>query len=545
MDEKEIEGDISFSDVDQAEERLKGTVKIGGEMADMLRQSTERPTKVALQRTSGQPTDDQVLWTAIRNRTQAIGFNRYRTFIDRVLCHGDDEDRDQTSYGSPSIGKNRKNLQGRFTIHGVDAYNLLKQATEAFLIFECGVVIKDDIDLFDELAESRRLGQSVNLEELETRLSEYLGGGKLPYLDRIVKQIVGLNESRQEEAMPYCESILQYRLTCPSLLELIWSYWQEQGMLVQTINALTLRFQNRRSSERDPLINLELDPLRPLNNLLWGFVQDEFNRLSVQRRAYEYDHHYGLTLQGKAIRDFRPVDSRSKFLEAFHNLLYRAAMFYRDDDDTTIVADAFALLNALREVHLILAEGAHNQFGDLPWTARREMLIIQWLLARPEMREFLRGRHMVPYQEPWMGAVDDMRRLQGWGDVTITHFHELAKYGEQILLSIRYGDWIDINDQEHARNWARYWRPEIQRYIHAYMATTGVDLSTEVTDNRQTTERYLQPSLHLQRKLAAQHKQNTLLSDITTTSVTSSEVLDYAELPYRSGRRLLRHDMEE
>jgi hypothetical protein len=61
-------------------------------------------------------------------------------------------------------------------------------------------------------------------------------------------------------------------------------------------------------------------------------------------------------------------------------------------------------------------------------------------------------------------AVDDMKRLQGWSDVMITHFHELAIYGEQILLSIRYGDWIDINDQELARNWARYWRPEIQRY---------------------------------------------------------------------------------
>jgi hypothetical protein len=43
-------------------------------------------------------------------------------------------------------------------------------------------------------------------------------------------------------------------------------------------------------------------------------------------------------------------------------------------------------------------------------------------------------------------AVDDMKRLQGWSDVMITHFHELAIYGEQILLSIRYGDWIDIND---------------------------------------------------------------------------------------------------
>jgi len=170
---------------------------------------------------------------------------------------------------------------------------------------------------------------------------------------------------------------------------------------------------------------------------------------------------------------------------------------------------------------------------------------MQWLLSRSEIREFLRGRHMVPYQETWMGAVDDMRRLQGWGDVTITHFHELAKYGEQIILSVRYGDWININDQEHARNWARYWRPEIQRYIHAYMAATGVDLSTEIIDNRQVTERYLQPSLHLQRRLAVQSQQNTLLTGVASSRVVSSEVSGYAELPYHSGRRLLRHGRDE
>ena len=50
------------------------------------------------------------------------------------------------------------------------------------------------------------------------------------------------------------------------------------------------------------------------------------------------------------------------------------------------------MLNALKEVHLILSQGAHNQFGDLPSTARIEMLMQQWLLARPEFREFLPTR---------------------------------------------------------------------------------------------------------------------------------------------------------
>ncbi len=38
-------------------------------------------------------------------------------------------------------------------------------------------------------------------------------------------------------------------------------------MLVQTLDAVALRFQNRRLGDRDPLAQLEIDPLRPLNNL--------------------------------------------------------------------------------------------------------------------------------------------------------------------------------------------------------------------------------------------------------------------------------------
>jgi hypothetical protein len=111
------------------------------------------------------------------------------------------------------------------------------------------------------------------------------------------------------------------------------------------------------------------------------------------------------------MRDVAPADNRSKFIGAFHNLLACTARFYREDADTTVRADGFPLLNALKDVHLILADGLQNQAYDLTWTARAEMLMTQWLLARPEMRDFLRGRYMVPYDEPWMGAVDSMKRL--------------------------------------------------------------------------------------------------------------------------------------
>uniref|UniRef100_UPI004056ADA0 hypothetical protein n=1 Tax=Candidatus Electronema sp. TaxID=2698783 RepID=UPI004056ADA0 len=351
-------------------------------------------------------------------------------------------------------------------------------------------------------------------------------------MDNIIQALLPDPQDRKEE-LPYCYRLLQYRFTQPSLIELIWSYWHEEGMLAQTMNAIALRFQNQRSGPNDPLAELEIDPLRPLNNMIWGFVQDRYNQLSVSRRAAEYDHQYGLRLLGRAVPELSSADSRSKFIEAFHNLLYRTAVFYREDADTTVVSNAFPLLNALKDVHLLLAEGAHNQYGDLPWTARAEMLTQQWMLARPEMREFLRGRHMVPYQETWMGAVDAMKKLQGWTDTTVSHFHELAVDGERILLSIRFGDWSDdLNlTEDNARNWARYWKPEIQRYLYGYLAVTGVDLMNEVTDTRESEARYLQPSALLQRRLAGQSRQPAALAAPRRQAIAAPAGQGYAALP--------------
>jgi hypothetical protein len=307
----------------------------------------------------------------------------------------------------------------------------------------------------------------------------------------------------QGVAVQRCYGILRDKLRYPCFLELIWSYWHEEGMLVQALNSVSMRFQNRRNlGARDPLANLEIDPLRPLNNLLWGYVQDEQHRLTVPRRAYEYDHHYGLTISGKAVPAVHGVDSRSNFLEAFHNLLYLCSVFYKEDDDTTVIADGFPVLNAVKEVHLILSHGMHNQYGDLPWTARQEMLMQEWLLARPEMREFLPSRTMVAYVEPWMGPADTMKRLQGWHDASVTHFRDLGVFGEQILLSVRFGGWSAITDPTFAVNWARYWRPEIQGYIHAYRVVTGVDLAVEPVEASERELRYARPSILLQRRLA-------------------------------------------
>jgi hypothetical protein len=457
---------------------------------------------VNLGRSQVPQTRDQMLWVTIRNRTKAISFSGsgYADFINAVLCR--DETGALSGRNSQRLTRQRDELYE--PIHGVGAYELLKTATQIFLLMECGTNI-EEVDrytgetIFDAEEETRRLGRSITLDEAQSKLAEYLGEGRLPYINRVLRTAFG---GRSENDSVYCEGIIAGRANCPPLLELIWSYWHEEAMLVQAMKAISLRFQNRRSkSERDPLAHLEIAPLYPLNNLLWGYLQDEINTLSVTRRNYEYNHHYGLNLQGAAVSDFRPADPRSRFLEGFHNLLQQTTRFYKQDDDTTFLADGFPLLNSLREVHLVLSEGAHNQFGDLPWTARAEMLMQQWLLSRPELREFLQSRAMVPYRESWMPQVDTMKQLQGWTDVSVTHFNYLAVYGERILLSIRYGDWVEATDPVLAANWARYWRPEIQNYIHSYRAATGVDLAAEAKDSRQEKQRVMQPSLLLKERL--------------------------------------------
>ncbi|HLK70270.1 MAG TPA: carboxypeptidase-like regulatory domain-containing protein [Bryobacteraceae bacterium] len=441
---------------------------------------------VRLQRPASDPTLDQALWVAIRDRSRALSFDRYQDFMNRALNW--EERRFEVPPGLPKDARGRveKDLSELgIHMHGVAAYQTLKHLTELFLLMECGVRIRreDHQSQFDPELDSRRLGQKFSIDEIEMKLYEYLGKerAQLPYITRIVRAT--FPELQKKD--PDSSLLFAKRINEPCLIELMWSYWMEEGMLVQTINAITRRFQNMRGGrERDPLANLEIDPLRPLNNLLWGYIQDEFNRLSVRRRAFEYDHQYGLTLYGKATAGIQGADSRSKFLEAFHNLLHQTSIFFKEDFQTTVIADGFPLLNALREVHLILAQGAHNQFGDLPWTARVEMMLSQYMLARPEIRSFLQGRVMVPYREPWESQVDTMKTLQGWTDVTVSHFRDLAVYGEQLLLSIRYGDWIADNDEYSAINWARFFRPEIQGYLHAYRAATGVDLTAETATDK-------------------------------------------------------------
>jgi hypothetical protein len=468
-------------------------------------------TRVSLDRTDSPTTTDELLWEVIKDRTEAITFDNYKRFIDQVEVGGQ-------------------------LFRGVEAYGTMKTATRAWLQHEAGVWFdpqvpdptapKRNIHLQDPVDHAFQQGHFVlpdvpsaasraaDAQDVEKLRKDYLATLEndlkvLPYHKLIVDSL-GALPIKKAQIVFGDYGISPAQLFRPVMLELIWSYWHEEGMLVQSMNAISRRFQNRRipGSGQDPLFRLEIDPLRTVNNLFWGYVQDEWNLLTVQRRAYEYQHEYGISLLGKAIPGFDPADSRPRFLTAFHDLLLTCATFYEADDDTTVVADAFGVLNALKDVHPILAEGAHNQFGDLVWTARSEMLVQQWILSRPEFREFLGGRTMVPYREPWMDRVDTMKQLHGWGDASVTHFRDLAVFGERLLLSIRYGNWSVINDSRAAENWARFWRPEVKTYMHSYRAVTGVELGGRAQETIDVSRdgRYVQPSVHLRKRLDQQRR---------------------------------------
>lgn len=415
------------------------------------------PVRVTLQRAGVGPEPNGTLWDVLHERTEAIGFHSYQRFVDRVF------DEQLTS-------------RRAITFRGRNAYEVLKVATEMFLLQEAPVIpgVRDVVP---------RAAGLLDLSKMREEYYEEVGRLRtLPYLHDIVQRLSELPDKSPLALNGDIYGILPDRISWPVGCELLWSYWHEEAMLDKSMTLIAARFQNRHiGPATSALSRLDLDPLRPLSNLFWGWVADDYQRLTVRRRAAEYEFEYGLPLFGRtSSQRVRPAERRSAFLQAFHHLLFACHEFFKESDDTTVVADAFPVLNALREVHLLLAQGATNQFGDLPVTSRAEFMIEQWILARPEMREFLGGRTMVPYSEPWMDRVDTMKTLVGWPEATVTHFRDLAHFGEPILLSIRWDDWNAITDRNYAAAWATSFRDQIQRYVHAYRAVTGVDLTRTV-----------------------------------------------------------------
>lgn len=495
--ETSVSGSISL-----AGDKLKTLAMGVANSVDIVEQQpvpvTARNFTVSHARRVVEPTQPMSFFVHLLSSSKSIEFGAYQSFINRVLC-ADPSAEDVSPYGTKLT-----RMKNEVFSFGVGSYELLKTATEIFLLLNGSITLEQGGALKLPLHKNLDLGDYSRVPQGEwaSLFGNYLGENRKSYIQHIVDTALPDYSVPDKGKDPrFCTDILiRSRVNNPCFMELIWNYWHEEAMLVQTINAISRRFQNLRApGERDPLAHVEIDPLRPMNNILWGYVEEERDRLSIKRRAYEYQHQYGLELYGKAVTNLRPADTRSKFLEAFHNLLNKCADYFRAKQDTTVDPDGYPMLHAIQELNLILAHGAHNQFGDLAWTSRVEMLMQEWILSRPEIRDFLQSRIMVPHKEAWMPQVDTMKNMQGWSDVPATHFRDLGVMGEQILLTIRWHNWYEVTNEDEAKGWADLMRPYIQSYIHAYRAVTGVDLSA--ADGVDFT----MPSVLLRKRLAMQH----------------------------------------
>ena len=315
---------------------------------------------VALSRTATEPTTDTAFCPALLNSTEGLSFNTYQRYMDNAVLRRDDRRRHPQLREGPH--QRQKRDASTTSCAAPAALHRLRRLSR----HQGG-----DRSLRDgELRRARRTAFDNAVPRQRARRA-YLQRRDLPVpgsADRVHQPVPGAVPRRQgaaDKTLPYlavirpscptsrsssprsgprrsscreCTGILQDKLTNPCLLELIWSYWHEEGMLVQTMNAITRRFQNVRAPVGDdPLANMEIDPLRPLNNLLWGYVQDEQHRLTrgAPRLRVRPPLRPAARGQGGAATCGPPTAARSSSRRST-TCCSCARVFYKQDDDTTV-----------------------------------------------------------------------------------------------------------------------------------------------------------------------------------------------------------------
>ena len=146
-------------------------------------------------RTETEFTEDVAFWTGIRNSTDALSFNTYLRFMDWIFCGGKPPTPgfEANRFGAKKL-EYKDLLTKRFLpFTDSDAYRVVKAATEAFVMVNCGVLQGKDrlLQAFDPVRDNAYLDR----RDLPTPLNdlgdvfndEYLvsvnrNGGVLPYV---------------------------------------------------------------------------------------------------------------------------------------------------------------------------------------------------------------------------------------------------------------------------------------------------------------------------------------------------------------------------
>lgn len=522
-------------------------------------ETLSKVVKVALQRPDQHPSRDQALWLSLSNSSRAQSFQRYEDFINRALflatqppleAKDDGAEADAALAGAGDVRDVASELSQwplehlQPPVFGVQAYEMLDLATRIFLLFNAGVVRQtaDGIDviapdLIDPEREEQRLGFPVDATSLRSALLAYFGTNlALPYFERIIANL---------PVMP-TEETVKHRIQYPLVIELIKLYYWEEGYLMRTMSELEKQFTAERSpTGRNPLANFDLHPLLNESHLFFGYVQSKYRRLTRARRNAEYKRQYEIALSGEGMPKLSAADGRSNVIKALNDLVYEAALFYRDDADTTRIADGYKVMLAIQGLQLLLAQRASNQFNSLNIELMVQMMIVQYILSRPNVIQFLQGPPMVAYAAPWQRAVEAMMKLQGWDNVSVSHYSTLADAADLILSGVRLGDWMHRDTtQDQAENFVRYFMPQFKAYANSYKAVTGLDLTADVTDARDAADRSAPPSTLIMRRRRAGRTPRRLVAAHAAAELSAYDMIDYRRLSAPARRRLLarRHE---
>jgi hypothetical protein len=263
------------------------------------------------------------------------------------------------------------------------------------------------------------------------------------------------------------------------LVEPIWSFWMDAADLARATTLFAARQIGAKSGSSRSIPKLPLSP--HLIELLETWFNDHHDGARASAREANYLAHYGLRLPGK--RNGRGMQS-SRFLDALHAVLLEA--IGHKESMRAPEANARTLLLQLRRVHVLLSgtasrivDGVDNsqifqRLGESLLLGRADLLIAQSLLASPEVRAGVRGYVLVVYPEPWMPSLDQLRTLIRTIDSLSIFYLDLAVTSEALLLSIRFGNWLQATP-EAATNWATFWQDDIARYLVAYQEVVGGD----------------------------------------------------------------------
>jgi hypothetical protein len=235
------------------------TVKIAGGHLRVDGLEASGRVRVTMERTETHPTPDKILWEAIRERSEAISFGRYKDFIYRVLQPQADD------FLSGGLSRRLRELGAR----GFGAYHTLREFTERFVLSESSSIENDAV--FDQNADLNIRRRRPLSSKIEEELRHYLVHGELPYIDRVLK---AADPRLGADGDGGLENLRSRVLRSPLFLELWHEMCLEHGMVMRTMEAISARFQNiYLRGENDGLSNYESSPAARPRRFFLGLDQ--------------------------------------------------------------------------------------------------------------------------------------------------------------------------------------------------------------------------------------------------------------------------------